>query len=149
MKSAEEKEQTRAEIEELLRQYAAKHLNEELLSYCLELLGRLSRKRTIAITSGRKEIWASAIICVIARLNFLYDKSNPQYITKDSICEFFGTKSSSIGQKATVIEDACNIGMADAGLCASSISDAFTFYKLPNGMVISKEMAIKLGIPVK
>lgn len=149
MKSVAEKEQVKKDIEALLRQYAEKHFNDELLSYCLELLARLSRKRTISITSGRKEIWASAIVCVIARLNFLYDKSSPNYITKDSIRDFFTTSPSTVGQKATAIEKACKIGMAEPGLCSSKISDALTLIQLSNGMIITKQMAREMGIAIK
>jgi hypothetical protein len=149
MKPSTETEQAKAEIAELLRQYAAKYLNDEFSVYCIELLDRLSRKRNISITSGRKEIWASAIICVIARLNFLYDKTNPHHITKESICEFFTTKSTTVGQKATAIENACKIGMAEPGLCSSELSDRFTFFQLPNGLIITKQMAAEMGMVIE
>ena len=142
-------EHAKKDIADLLRQYAGKHLNDELLSYCLELLDRLSRKRTVSISSGRREIWASAIVCVIARLNFLYDKKNPHYITKNSICDFFITRPGTVGQKATAIEKACKIGTAESGLCSSEISDALTIVQLSNGMIITKQMAREMGIVIK
>lgn len=133
------------EIATLLNGFADKHLDKELKSFCIELLDRLARKRAVSILSGKREIWAAAIVCVIARLNFLYDKSNPCYITKKDICEFFGTKPTTIGSKASAIEKACKIGMVAEGLCKSNIVDSLSFYELPNGFVVSRDVAKELG----
>lgn len=121
-------------------------MNDDLQSYARKLLEKLTRKRTYSITSGRIEIWASVIIWVIARLNFLFDSENPNNISTDNICDFFDTKKSTVGNKATDIEKACKIRMGEEGLCNSEISGSLSFVQLPNGIVLTKEMAKGAGL---
>jgi len=124
------------EIKALIEPFAEKYLSDEMTGYVFNLCDRLNRKRTISITRGQPEIWATSIVYVIARLNFLFDKENPNYITPDTICEFFDTKKSTTGNKATQIEKDCNIRMGEEGLCSSHISDMFTFVQTPEGFIL-------------
>jgi hypothetical protein len=135
-----EKKQRLAEIKELVLGFCDKHLNEELAGYTLKLCEMLDRKRKISITRGKIEIWAASIIYVIARLNFLFDPENELFLTADTICDYFGTKKSTIGSKATYIENVCNIGLGAEGFCSPEISDSLTLVGLPNGLVIPKSI---------
>jgi hypothetical protein len=128
------------EIRKLVVSFCVEHLNEELQSYALKLCDKLGRKRTISIASGKKEIWGASIICVIARLNFLFDPENKLFLSADTICDFFETKKSTVGNKATQIEKACDLGIGAEGFCNSEISDAMTLVELPSGLVIPKSM---------
>lgn len=142
-----EKNQERAkEISNLINEFCNRYLNDELRGYAIKLLEKLTRKRTYSIISGRIEIWASAIIYVIARINFLFDSENPNYISTDTICDFFGTKKSTVGSKATDIEKASKIRMGEEGFCSSEISDSLSFVQLPNGIVLTKKMAKEAGL---
>jgi len=134
------KDERLKEIKELVVSFCVAHLNEELKGYALKLCDTLGRKRKISITQGKKEIWAASIIYVIARLNFLFDVENELFLSADTICDFFGTKKSTIGNKATQIEKACNLGMGSQGFSSSGISDALKLVELPNGLVIPKGM---------
>ena len=136
--AAKDKTKRLEELKELVIQFCTKHLNEELTGYVLNLLDRLGRKRTFSITGGKPEIWAAAIIHVIARLNFLYDKENPLYLTFDEVTNFFNTKKSTIGQKATLIEKNCNIKMGETGLCSEEISQTLEFVETPEGFILPK-----------
>ena len=127
-------------IKELIQPFCSQHLNEELTGYVMKLCDRLGRKRTISITRGKPEIWAAAIVYVIARLNYLFDKKNPNFITTDTICKFFGTSKSTVGSKATLIEKACNIRLGEEDFCSEDISDMFTFYQTSEGFIIPKSM---------
>ena len=133
------------EIGDLINAFANQHLNDEIRGYTIKLLDKLTRKKTYSITSGKSEIWASAIIYVIARLNFLFDSKNPNYITHDMVCDFFGTNKSTVGTKATSIEKACKIRMGEEGFCSQEISDTLRFVQLPNGIILSRKMAKELG----
>ena len=144
-----QKDERLKEIEELVVSFCVEYLNEELQSYVLRLCETLYRKRKISITSGRKEIWAASIIYVIARLNFLFDPNNELFLSADNICNFFGTKKSTIGSKATQIEKACNLGIGAEGFCSPEISDALTLVELPHGLVIPKSMLPKPEIVVE
>ncbi|RZB31653.1 MAG: hypothetical protein SRB2_04622 [Desulfobacteraceae bacterium Eth-SRB2] len=140
------KKQRLEEIKGLVLAFCEEHLDDELYGYAIELCEMLGRKRKISITRGKKEIWAASIIYVIARLNFLFDPENEFFLSADTVCDFFGTKKSTVGNKATQIEKACNLEMGAEGLRSPEISDALTLVELPNGLVIPKSMLPKLDI---
>jgi len=139
-------EKRKVEIEHLITSFSQEYLSDEYKKYAMMLLEKLSRKRTYTIERGKIEIWASSIICVIARLNFLFDPSSDYNISMGEICDFFSTKKTTVGNKATEIEKACKIGFGNTEFCNSKISDSFTFVELSNGMVIPQSVAKELGI---
>jgi hypothetical protein len=141
-----EKKQRLEEITDLVLAFCEEHLDDELHGYALELCDILGRKRRISITRGKKEIWAASIIYVIARLNFLFDPESEFFLSADTVCDFFGTKKSTVGNKATQIERACNLGLGAEGLCRPEISDALTLVELPSGLVVPKNMLPKFDI---
>jgi len=140
------KKQRLEEIKGLILAFCKEHLNEELAGYALKLFEKLGRKRKISITRGQKEIWAAAIVYVIARLNFLFDMENEFFLSADTICDFFGTKKSTIGNKASQIEKVCNLGLGAEGFCSPDITDALTLVELPNGLVVPKDMLPEFDI---
>jgi len=135
-----EKTERLNEIQDLVLAFCEEHLDDELYGYAIELCEMLGRKRKISISRGKKEIWAASIIYVIARLNFLFDPESEFFLSADTVCDFFGTKKSTVGNKATQIEKACNLEMGAEGLCSPEISDALTLVELPDGLVIPKSM---------
>jgi hypothetical protein len=135
------KEKGLTEIREILHSFCKNYLNDELESYAIKLCENLGRKKKIDILRGKKEIWAASIIYVIARLNFLFDKENEKYITADTICNFFNTNKSTVGNKATQIENACKLTIGAKGYCSQEITDSFSFYQTPEGFFIPKNMA--------
>ena len=144
-----EKAERLNEIRQLVLAFCEEHLNEELAVYALKLCEALGRKRKISINRGSKEIWAASIVYVIARLNFLFDPESEFCLTADTICDFFGTKKSTIGSKATHIENICNLGLGTEGFCSPKISDSLTLVELPNGLVIPKSMVPRLDFVVE
>lgn len=130
----------------LLEGFCKEHLNPELSGYAFTLWEHLGRKRTFSITGGKKEVWASAVIYVIARLNFLFDRTSTCPLTPDTICTFFGTKKSTVSSKATEIEKACKIRMGHEGLCTPDIPDSLSFVQLPNGLILTKRQAKEMGV---
>jgi len=139
-KEKNDKAERVAKINEMMRSFCGGHLTPELEGYAVRLCEKLGRKRIINIVRGGKEIWAASIIYVIARLNFLFDKQNENYITVDTICNYFGTKKSTIGTKATQIENTCKLNIGAEGYCSKEISDSLTFYQTPEGFIIPKSM---------
>jgi len=134
------------EVRALLDAFSQQRLTPELAGYVHKLWEQIGRKRNYVITGGNKEVWASAVVYVIARLNFLFDRSNPHFLPPDEICGFFGTKKSTVSTKAAQIEKACRIRMGHEGLCSPELSDSLTFVQLSNGIVLSKRMAKEMGI---
>jgi len=143
------KKQTRiAEVKALLADFSKQHLASapDVAGYIEKLWDEIGRKRSYVITGGTKEVWASAVVYVIARLNFLFDKASPNYLTADTICGHFATKKATVSARAAEIEKACRIRMGHEGLCRPEISDDLTFVELSNGMVLPKRMAKQMGI---
>jgi len=130
-------------IEEMIHSFCGDYLTQELEGYAVKLCEKLGRKRIINIVRGKKEIWAASIIYVIARLNFLFDKKNENYITVGTICKYFGTKKSTIGTKATQIEKTCDLSIGEEGYCSKEISDSLTYYQTPEGFIIPKNIVDK------
>jgi len=145
--SSDARKQARlAEVAALLDSFSQAQLTPELGGYVRKLWEQIGRKRKYVITGGAKEVWAAALVYVIARLNFLFDSKSPNYLTADSISAFFGTKKTTVSARAADIEKACRIRMGQEGLCDPDIADALTFVKLPNGMVVPKKMAREAGL---
>jgi hypothetical protein len=136
------------EVKALLADFSQQHLASapDVAGYIEKLWDQISRKRSYVITGGTKEVWASAVVYVIARLNFLVDKASPNYLTADTICGHFTTKKATVSARAAEIEKACRIRVGHEGLCRPEISDELTFVKLSNGMVLPKRMAKQMGI---
>ncbi len=145
--SADARKQARiVEVAALLDAFSAAHLTPELAGYARKLWEQIGRKRNYVITGGAKEVWAAAVVYVIARLNFLFDSKNPNHLTADGICAFFCVKKTTVSARAADIEKACKIRMGQEGLCNPDIADMLTFVKLPNGMVIPRSMARESGL---
>ncbi len=97
-------------INKLTSQFCAKHIDDEYAEISKAVIGKLQRKRPSPMLRGKEEIWAAAIIHAIGSINFLYDKSFEPYVTLDEINDFFGTKKSSVGSKASEIKKMLNMG---------------------------------------
>ena len=142
------KQQRIAEVKALLADFASQYWSTapDLVAYTEKLWEQIGRKRNYVITGGTKEVWASAVVYVIARLNFLSDRSRLHYLPPDAICGFFGTKKRTVAARAAEIEKACRIRMGHEGLCSEEISDGLTFVQLSNGIILSKRIAREMGI---
>jgi len=136
------------EVKALLTDFSKQHLVSapDFVGYIENLWDQIGRKRSYVITGGTNEVWASAVVYVIARLNFLFDKASPNHLTADTICGHFGTKKGTVSARAAEIEKACRIRVGHEGLCRPEISDELTFVELSNGMVLPKRMAKEMGI---
>ena len=97
MNSSDARKQARIdEVAALLDAFSKVHLTPELTGYVRKLWEQIGRKRNYVITGGAKEVWASAVVYVIARLNFLFDSKSPTSLSADIICAFFETKKTTV-----------------------------------------------------
>jgi len=136
------------EVKALLVEFSKQHLASapDVVNYIEKLWDQIGRKRSYVITGGTKEVWASAVVYVIARLNFLFDKASPNYITTDTIGGHFGTKKGQCRRapRRSRRRAVYAWGMKD---CADPrFPDELTFVELSNGMVLPKRMAKEMGI---
>ena len=134
------------ELHDLTGAFCKDNLTEEFNSYVDRLIDMLGRSNKYNFGKGKIEVLASAVVCVVARLNLLFDKKNDNYISIEKICDYYGTKKRTIETKANEIESVCKIMVGHEGLCGEEISDALTFIEFQNGMVITKAMAKEYGI---
>lgn len=127
-------------VEELLKAFSTL-LDAETTGFARELLDRLARKSKLDLSRGREEIWAAALVYVIARLNFLFDPENERRLTPDLICNFFQTKKQTVVNKATQIQRSLGIEMGEPGLCRQEIVDMLSFVELPGGFILPGNLA--------
>ncbi len=130
------KEDRVAEIKDKIEAFGRARLDPEYTGLALKLCDKLGRMRKLSIQRGRAEIWAAAIICMIARLNFLFDPENEVYITADELNAFFGTKNSTVSSKAGMIQKSANLFLGDPEYSSAKIAGMFRFYETEEGFVV-------------
>ena len=123
-------------IKSMIEDFGQARLNPTYTAFALKLCDRIARMRKLSIQRGRPEIWAAAIIQVIARLNFLFDPENEMNITADELCTFLGTKKSTVSSKAGLIQKACDLYLGDAEFSSPEIAKMFRIYKTEEGLLI-------------
>ena len=134
------KEERVEAIKSMIEGFGRSTLDPIYTGFALRLCDRISRMRKLDIQRGRVEIWAAAMIYAIARLNFLFDPESDSYITPDVICDYFGTKKSTVGNKATLIEQACHLDWGSEDYVHPDIMDIFSFVETPDGFILPKSM---------
>jgi hypothetical protein len=123
-------------IKSMIEDFGRIKLDNMHTGLALKLCNRVARMRKLSIQRGRIEIWASAIVHVIARVNFLFDPENEISITADDVCKFFGTKKTTVSSKAGLIQKACDIYLGNKEYCTQEISDMFHIYETKEGFLV-------------
>lgn len=108
-----DKKEIKDKLLKLTADFCNKYLNDEYKELCKKLINKMSRKRDVPFLRGRIDIWASAVIHAIGRINFLSDSSFEPYITVGDICDYYGTNKSTVSQKATKILKMFNLNYFD------------------------------------
>lgn len=145
MQPIDVKHQRIGQVRQLLDKFSEEHLNGEYSQYIFKLWEQVGRKRNYIITGGAAEVWAAAVVDVIAGLNYLFDRSSANYVPPEVVWEYFGVKKGTVKTRAKEIEKVCRISMGQEGLCSAEISDTLTLVELPNGLVLTKKMAREMG----
>ena len=123
-------------IVEMIETFGQDKLTPTYTGLALKLCEKISRMRKLSIQRGRHEIWAAAIVYIIARLNFLFDPENEIHITADELCAFFGTKKATVGSKAGLIQKVCDLYLGDAEFSSPEIAGMFSLYETEEGLLI-------------
>jgi hypothetical protein len=129
------------ELKEMTSSFCIQFLDEEYKNLCNKLVDKMSRKRAVPFLSGKKEIWASAVVYAIGSINFLFDKSFTPYATADDICGFFKTSKSTTSQKAKLIKDMFNLDYYDDEFSTQSTNDSNPMNDMVmiNGFIVNKK----------
>lgn len=105
----QEIKQREEKLLEITGAFCVQKLDDDYFQLCEKLIKKLGRKRDVPFQRGKLEIWAAAVIHAIGSINFLFDKSFEPYMTADQISEYFGTKNSTVSNKAREIKDMFDI----------------------------------------
>lgn len=104
MTKAEIKQKEKALLE-LTGTFCAQKLDNQYFELCEKLIKKMGRKREVPFKRGKLQIWAAAVINAIGSINFLFDKSFEPYISSKEINDHFGTKPTTVTNKARAIKD--------------------------------------------
>lgn len=122
--------------------FCSKKLNPEYAQLCDKLIRKLGRKRDVPFQAGKPEIWAAAVIYALGQINFLFDKSAKPYIPQDQICDYFGTRMSTVSNKAREIRDMLKIGPFSPEFSTEAImkNNPFKDMVMINGLIVPKKL---------
>ncbi len=135
------------EVAALIDVFGQEHLDVELTGFVMELWGRLCRKKDATCMRGQPEVWAATAVHVIARMNFLFDRTQPVHLTVGTICEHFHVKKTTIGNKASQVERLLRLRQCgEPGLCRREHLEAFTMVRFSNGLVLPWKTAMEQGV---
>lgn len=96
-------------IIDMVSSFCDDKLDEEYKELSIKLVEKMGRKHDVPFKRGRLDIWASAVIYALGQINFLFDKHSKPYASPDMICDYFGTKKSTVSDKARIIRETLKI----------------------------------------
>ena len=123
---------------ELTGSFCTQKLDDDYYRLCKKLILKLGRKRDVPFKSGNIEIWAAAVIHAIGSVNFLFDNSFEPYVTAEQISEYFGTKKSTVSNKARQIKDMLKMGYYDSEFSTQHMkgNNPFNNLVMVNGLIV-------------
>lgn len=134
------------EVAALIEEFGRQHLDPELTGFVIELWRRICRRQKPDCLRGQPTVWAASVTHVIARMNFLFDRSQPVHLSFDTICGFYQANKTTVGSKATEIERTLRLQQhSEPGLCRRKFLEQFTTVRFSNGMVLPWSMAKEMG----
>lgn len=134
-------------IDSMIEAFGSKHLDTLYTDLAFRLRQMIAGNRQLSLQRGRKEIWAAAIIYAIAQLNFLFDPETEPCILPDDICEFFGTKKTTVSNKAGIIRKELDLYYGHPDVCSPDLVSSFSFYETPEGFIIPGSLVDKTISP--
>ena len=123
---------------ELVSSFCIDNLNEDYEQAAVKLVEKMGRKHEVPFKRGKLEIWASAVIYALGQINFLFDKSFKPFSTSDEICDYFGTKKSTVSNKARVIREMFNLNHFDKEFSTEHVISGIPTYLVDedSGMMV-------------
>ena len=123
---------------QLTGSFCTEKLDDEYARLCEKLIKKLGRKRNVPFQRGRLEIWAAAVVHAIGSINFLFDQSFKPYLPAEDICNYFGTKKTTVSNKAREIKDMFNLWHFNPEFSTKSMSEKnpFNSMVMVDGLII-------------
>ncbi|MDX2097829.1 MAG: plasmid pRiA4b ORF-3 family protein [Leptolyngbyaceae cyanobacterium bins.59] len=110
-------------IIELTDEFARQHLNEEYAQMIRQAAAALCRKRPSPLEKGQAKTWAAGITHAIGMVNFLFDSSQPLYISAGELYQWFGISASTGQGKSKQVRDTLKMRQFDPNWCLPSLVD--------------------------
>ncbi len=123
---------------EITAEFCNQYLDDEYHKLSEKLIKKLGRKRDVPFQRGKLEIWAASVIHALGSINFLFDKSFEPYVSSDQICEYFGTKCSTVNNKAKQIKDILKLGHFNSEFSTQGMTETnpFSNMVMVNGFIV-------------
>ncbi len=115
---------------EMTGMFCSQKLDDDYSQLSEKLIKKMGRKRDVPFKRGKLEIWAAAVIYTIGSINFLFDKSFKPYITAQEISDYFGTKNSTVSNKAGQIRKMFGLTMFDNEFATEHVNETNPFNDL-------------------
>jgi len=137
----EEIKQIEKNLLELTSEFCSQKLDDDYAQLCEKLILKMGRKRDVPFQTGKVEIWAAAVIYALGSINFLFDKAFEPYATPDDICDYFGTKKTSVASKAKIIKDMFKMSYYCAEFSTQHMNAKNPFNKMDmvDGFIVMRE----------
>lgn len=120
----QEIKQKEEQLLEITKTFCTLYLDDDYSQLCEKLIKKLGRKREVPFKRGKIEIWAAAVVHTIGSINFLFDKSFKPYITAEEICDYFGTKKSTVSNKAHQIKEMFDLWHFSPGFSTQRMTES-------------------------
>lgn len=125
-------------IKKRIVDYLGRRLDGRLVDLMVHLCRRLAEGDEFSLNRGKPEIWAAAIIHVVAELNFLFDPDNDIHLPKSELCDALGVKATTVANKARQIRTMCDIQFVDPRFTLPELVEMFSFEQTPEGFLVPK-----------
>ncbi len=113
---------------------------EHITELAARLCRRLENGEEFSLARGRPDIWAAAIIYVVAQLNYIFDPDNAHHMKAEALCEDLGTKQPTVYAKSLQIRQTCDIYFGDPDYSLPEIAEMFSVYQTKDGLFIPKSI---------
>lgn len=110
-----------AEVVRLTDAACREALDEDYARLARRATEALSRKRPSPLLGGRAPGWACGIVYALGRVNFLFDKSFPPYLSAGELAALFGVSAATGAAKAREVEHALKMRMMDPDWCVPAV----------------------------
>ncbi|MDA0866232.1 MAG: DUF6398 domain-containing protein [Cyanobacteria bacterium] len=122
----------------LTDQFSEQHLNAEYAQLIRRAVAALARKRPSPLAKGYAKTWACGATHAMGMVNFLFDSSQPPYISAKDLYDWFGVASSTGQGKSKIVRDLLKTGPMDPDWCLPSQLDAnpMAWMIMVNGLIV-------------
>jgi len=100
--------------------FCREHLNDEYAQLSVKLTAKLARKRPSPLLRGDRQIWASAVIYALGRVNFLSDPSQTPHLPTEQLARLLEVKQTTMAAKGRTVMDLLGLDYTDTEFCLPS-----------------------------